>query len=522
MASRRDELNAYTFAKRRTVTSFLQPSLGATGEPLPRPLRAVMPSLVVGALIVAGFGAWGMFRPTAPKGWDEPESHVIVGSSSTTRYVVLETDGKKQLHPVLNFASAKLLLAPEKSSIVKVKESVLDDGHIPRGPTLGIPYAPDRMPSADEAGKKKSWAVCEQPGGNNKTTQKAVFLFSHREVNKVEGQQRLHGGQALYVEGKDGRRYLVDPHGKKYLIKKPGGGTGGQESAESAGYYNLLLRTVFDDGAKPQKVTEDWLNTFTTGPDIDFPVVPGSVGGNAGLPDLGKANRVGMVLEASTGTDSQRYVVLPGKVARVSDFVADLLLNSKQLKTLGQNGVPKRVHASTFVSEEEFSGGKWPTEEPRQANAVNPEGAGATNDTICSILEGVSGNGTPQLGTWAGRDYPAEIVDGATSAYVTPGTGLLYRQVQGKSTVTGPVFLVTDTGLRYQVQSNGDSSADKSKIGNGDKKKDEKREAKQADEARTRLGYKDVEPVPVPVHWSQFLPIGPKLDTNSARQPQGA
>ncbi|MFY3807707.1 type VII secretion protein EccB, partial [Escherichia coli] len=102
-----------------------------------------------------------MFKPTAPKGWDEPESHIIVGSDSTTRYVILKTDGKKQLHPVLNFASAKLLLTPDKSSIVDVKESELDNGDIPRGPTLGIPYAPDRLPSPSEASKRKRWAVCE-------------------------------------------------------------------------------------------------------------------------------------------------------------------------------------------------------------------------------------------------------------------------------------------------------------------------------------------------------------------------
>ncbi|MFC0598608.1 type VII secretion protein EccB [Streptomyces palmae] len=516
MASRRDELNAYTFAKRRTVTAFLQPSATNTEEGPPRPIRAVLPGLIVGALVLAGFGAWGMIDPTAPKGWDEPGAHVIVGSASTTRYVVLVTDGKKQLHPVLNLASAKLLLEPSKSSVVTVKESAIDNGDIPRGPTVGIPYAPDRMPSAEEAGKKKKWAVCEQPGGNNKTTQKAVFLFADREVGKVQGKERLRGSQVLYVQGKHDDRYLVDPYGSRYRI----GGTG--RNKPDGAEYNLLLRTLFADGAKPQSVTDDWLNTLREGTDVQFPQVPGTIGADAGLPALGKANKVGMVLVAAAGTSTQHYVVLPHKVARVSDFVAELLLSSPQLADLGQNNRPERVHNADFTPDsKDFYGDRnWPTQAPRQANSVETTQDSAAKDTVCSILDGVSGDGTPKLGTWAGRDYPATIVDGATSAYVTPGSGLLYRQITGSSTKTGLVFLVTDTGLRYQVQANNDSSTDKSKIGGDEDKKQQG--GQEANKAQKRLGYDGVPLAPIPANWSQFLPIGPRLDTNSARQPQGS
>ncbi len=127
MASRRDELNAYTFARKRLFAAFLQPTPAGTEEGAPRALRAVLPGAVVGALILAGFGAWGMFKPKALKGWDEPKTNVIIGSDSTTRYVVLETNGKAQLHPVLNLSSAKLLLNPDKGKFIKVDEKVLDD-----------------------------------------------------------------------------------------------------------------------------------------------------------------------------------------------------------------------------------------------------------------------------------------------------------------------------------------------------------------------------------------------------------
>ncbi|MEU7167912.1 type VII secretion protein EccB [Streptomyces morookaense] len=521
MASRRDELNAYTFAKKRTVAAFLQPSPTGTEEGAPRPLRTVLPGIVAGALLVAGCGAWGMFRPTAPKGWDDPEAHVIVGSDSTTRYVVLKTDGKKQLHPVLNFASAKLLLTPDKSTVIKVKESELDNGHIPRGPTLGIPYAPDRMPAAPEAGRKKQWAVCEQPGGNGKTTQKAVFVFADRDpkLKKLTGAQRLHDNQALYVQGPDDARYLVDPQGTKYLL----GGTDWKSA--DPGDRNLLLRSVFKDGAEPQRVTKDWLDTFTDGAPIAFPDLPGEAGAKAGVTTLpAQADRVGTVLEAPTGNGTQNYVVLPGKVQRVSEFVAKLLLDSRKLAVLDQAGRPTRVAASAFTPDgTEFAGGQhWPARVPVQANSVDPTAADPRN-TVCSIFGGLDDKGTPQLATWAGTDYPATTPDGATSAYVTPGSGLLYRQVTGHQTKSGSVFLVTDTGLRYAVQSNNDSGTGKSKIGSDGKGAAEDPTAPQeVNQAQVRLGYQNVDPVPVPANWSGFLPTGPRLDTNSARQPQGS
>ncbi|MBT2385227.1 type VII secretion protein EccB [Streptomyces sp. ISL-11] len=519
MASRRDELNAYTFAKKRTVAAFLQPSPSGTEEGAPRPLRTVLPGIVVGALLVAGFGAWGMFKPTAPKGWDDVAAHVIVGSESTTRYVVLVTDGKKQLHPVLNFASAKLLLTPDKSTVLKVKESELDNGHIPRGPTVGIPYAPDRLPGAGEASKQKQWAVCVQPGGGN-TTQKAVFLFAGHDpkLKKLTGQQRLRGNQALYVQGPDDARWLVDPQGTKYLL----GGTDWKSTAPSD--HNLLLRSLFKDGAKPQRVTRDWLDTFNDGAPIVFPEVNGEIGAQAGVNSLpAKANHVGMVLEAPTGTGTQNYVVLPGQVRRVSELVAKLLLNSKKLSSLGQAGRAERVSAAAFTpADDEFYGQyRWPSRVPSQANAGEPGTAG--NNTVCSIFTGLSAGGTPELATWTGTEYPAAIPDGATSAYVTPGSGLLYRQVTGRQTNSGSVFLVTDTGLRYAVQSNNDSGTGKSKIGEKPTPSPGSADGPpEADQARIRLGYQNVDPVAVPANWSHFLPTGPRLDANSARQPQGS
>ncbi|MBH5337288.1 type VII secretion protein EccB [Streptomyces pactum] len=519
MASRRDELNAYTYAKKRMIAAFLQPTPAGTEEGAPRPLRAVLPGMIVGALILAGFGAWGMFKPKAPEGWDKPATNVIIGSDSTTRYVVLVTNKKAQLHPVLNLASAKLLLDPGKGKVIKVDEKVLDSGDLPHGPTLGIPYAPDRLPAPGEAGKAKRWAVCQQPGGNGGTVQEATFVFAAREADRrTDGQQRLRGGEVLYVESaRTKARYLVDAAGTKYLV-------GGDEwrrhaPAATAGHNDLLLKALVGN-RRPQHVTDDWLATLHTGDPVTFPELPAPVGTRAGVPGLTPdEDRVGMVLRTETGAGPQQYVVLPGKVAPVSDFTARLLLGSEASNRLDQAGRPKGVDpGATRSGAVVFQGDRdWPRQAVRQVNA--PSGAGA-RDTVCSVLRDVGPRGATRLSTWAGTAFPATIVEGGSRTYVTPGTGLLYRQVAGDQSESGSLFLVTDTGLRYAVQNNSDSSAGKSKIGSG-AQRDGATGPKEG-EARIRLGYKDVEPVPVPGRWSQFLSRGPRLDTNSAQQPQGS
>ncbi|MEU3609397.1 type VII secretion protein EccB [Streptomyces sp. NPDC035033] len=509
MASRRDELNAYTFAKRRLVAQFVQPNSTGSEEGAPRPLRAVVPGAIVGVVILAVFGAWGMFKPVAPKDWDKPGQNVIIADKSTTRYVVLKTGDKTQLHPVLNMSSAKLLLDPDKDKIITVAESVLDSGKIPHGATLGIPYAPDRLPSEKEAGTAKRWAVCERPGEGGRAIQKAAFVLAAREEAKTDGPERLTGGQLLYVEGPapDRTRYVVDARGTAYPVEKD----------------ELLLRQLVGQGRAAQRVSEAWLNTLHKGDTISFPTVPGRAGAPAevgGLsPEVGK---VGMVLSATDGTRKQMYVVLQDRVAPVSDFTAKLLLNSRQLVDLGQNGQATSVSGGAFRPGGPFGGDKeWPEAVPVPVNEAGT--AEGSRNTVCNVLREVDpDNGRTTLSTWAGEDFPATLPTGSSSAYVTPGSGQLFRQFKGSTTRTGFLFLVTDTGLRYAMQSNGDTATDDSGIGSSGSEEEKQARQAEAQQAQNRLGYKNVEPLPVPAEWSTFLPTGPRLSTGGARQPQGS
>ncbi|WP_406121438.1 type VII secretion protein EccB [Streptomyces sp. NBC_00989] len=506
MASRRDQLNAYTFAKRRMLASFVQSSPDGSEEGAPRPLRGVVPGVIVGVVVMAVFGAWGMFKPTAPQGWDTPKSKVIIASKSTTRYVVLKTGKTVQLHPVLNMASAKLLLNPGQGEVVTVDESVLDGGKIPHGVTVGIPYAPDRLPSASEAGADKRWAVCERPSAGGGSIQKAALVLAKRDMKKTEGKQRLRGGELLYVVDPDKNRYVVDASGTAYRVDRSD---------------ELLLRAVVGTGRVPERVSQEWLATLHQGDPIAFPSIGATPGTAAGAPGEldASTNKVGMVLKASDASGEHYYVVLPNKVAQVSAFVAQLLLSSKDLAPLGQAGHATGVSAGEITPEGTFGAeNRWPTNEPTAVNEASD--ASGSRSTICNVLEKVGDNGATTLTTWAGTDFPAPLPTDSTSAYVTPGSGQLFRQFQGEETKAGPVFLVTDTGLRYVLQSNADSATNDAGIGTTAKERQQ--EQQEAEQAQIRLGYADVDPAPIPASWSEFLPTGPRLSTAAARQPQGS
>lgn len=541
MASRRDELNAYSFARKRAVASFLKPLPNGSVESAPRPLRTLLPTTVLGMLILAGFGACGIIKPTAPQGWDDVGEKVIVGDQSTTRYVVLKNGNgdsgpHKRLHPVLNLASARLLLDPEKFEVVKVKEAELDDGDIPKGPTLGIPYAPDRLPTAEDAAQSKVWALCERPGsGAGAQSQRAVFVLSEDDDNReklVEGPGRLGEQRALYVEaepeeGGEPVQYLVDHRGVAHRLDAGFGSEAAGESLSAETRRRLddvLRRILFGQQAQPQPVSREWLDTLIESPlPIFLPPVDG-VGDPSQATDVPEAYRtVGRVLQTGEGESNQQYVVLRDRLAPVSDFTAELLLEGpvgNQVMAQGEEPEAVRVpQANVLPSDQGFmerlDGEEvpWPEEETDRANDFEePDG----NRVVCSVYHGrdrqtaEASTDVRELSAWAGQEYPAPVSEGGRSSYVSPGSGLLYRQVTGEAT-SGPLFLVTDTGLRYSVQVNNDSGQGAGKAGEKQNK------------AQIRLGYGEISAPPlVPKEWSQLLSAGPSLNTDAARQPQGA
>jgi ESX secretion system ATPase EccB len=496
MATRRDELSAHSFARKRMLAAFLQPDSRVSDEGAPRPVKAFMPSTVMGVVLVAGCIAWGAISPSAPPGWDKPGEHIIVDSTSTTRYVVLNdtVHGKKveQLHPVLNFASAKLVLNKGKGDVIEVAGEDIDKSDISRGATIGIPYAPDRLPSPEKASKPKEWAICDKPGSTGEA-QEGVFVMAGKDDAVLQGKGRLGNGEALYVEGppeKPGdepKRYIVDGNGTKLLLQ-----------GKNANDRDLLTKLVLKNPGQPQKVSQEWLDKLNTGDPLQFPTLnatpatPVSFTGSENLPT--EARRVGMVLESTPSGTPYYYVVLKDRVQQITPLLASILMGGQRQQT-----DQKPVHvdpvsiANIGGSRATINGGKgWPETVMRRVN-TEAQGIGSTSHlTSCSIYTGKTDSHGARMAAWVGHDFPAHIVNGSSRAYVTPGAGLLYQESTGTGG-GGQQYLLTDSGLRYAL----------------------------GKDAKTRLGYGKTKVAHVPKKWSDLLPKGPTLSTTAASQEQG-
>jgi type VII secretion protein EccB len=521
MATRRDELNAYSFARRRTVAAFLQPSPHGSEEAAPRPFKTVLPSLGLATLVVIGFGAWGMLSPTAPKGWDEEGKNILVGSESTTRYVLVRTKGeeKPSLHPVLNLASAKLLLKGESPKVMKIKESVLDESKYPMGATVGIPFAPDRLPSSKDAETVKIWALCEAPGkGQDNQPVRATYVLDQSDYNTLlhKGDKELNQHEALYIEapaapGGTGPRYMVTADGRAYLM----GGKDWKLRSEAA--LKTLERAVFGDGVTPQKVSAEFIKTLNVVGAVDFPNLGSGVGAPAQVVGLDPSlSKVGLILEAPSGLGKQKYIVLKDRVQPVSDFTAQLWLRSPWVEGVygGRNPEPVEVTFNDIqpADGEWLSEMNWPKEPVAQANTHWEAGG---NKVSCSIWHGKKDQytGLPQMTVWSGREYPKDVSQSGSSTYVSPGSGLLFKRLTGTSAGGGNVYLVTDTGLRYSVPARNDSQV------TGGEKADGQQ---QTNTAQVRLGYDKIRPVSVPAAWADLLAAGPELSSGNAQQAQGS
>ena len=121
------------------------------------------------------------------------------------------------------------------------------------------------------------------------------------------------------------------------------------------------------------------------------------------------------------------------------------------------------------------------------------EGAAAV---LCA---GVTGDGATQFWTAAAPPLPAggralPVAKGESGAadqvYVTPGAGLLVTGPPPAGSA-GPMYLVTDQGMRFRLRDRDDAAA---------------------------LGYGDAPPTNVAAGLLELLPSGPELSTEAARQ----
>jgi type VII secretion protein EccB len=461
MWTQRDQLQAYKFLRRR-LTSALQ--VGDAYHPASPSRRVIMGcalGVAVTLLIGAGFAVFGLLRPSANQAWRGTGQVVI--ERETGASFVLGTDGL--LHPVLNFASARLLAGGDGRPAVSVAARSL--AGVPRGQPLGIAGAPTSLPPA-AALVRGPWSVCSAAAMNKPSAAGPTTVVI---VAVPPAGAALRDNDLLVVRDGGGTRFVVTG-GRRLRVSDP-----------------AALVAIGADGATPTVVSQAWLNALPAGPDV-APIAVGGTG-RPGVRVGAVTTKVGQVFVAR-GVDGvdRYYAVEQDGLAPVTQTEAALILgNPADRAAYGRTPQAIQVAAADVatapVSAVHRQTG-YPASVPHLVPVAPDRVLCAATGATDAVEIRVNGDLPLPAGARPVPIGPGAAGPAADDAFVPPGGGAL---VQDQA--SGTMYLITDQGVRFPL-----GGADAAKA----------------------LGYGGVRPVPLAASMLTLFPVGPLLNVGSARQ----
>lgn len=466
MQTRRDQVQAYRFVTRRIGSALLSGEPETNELPMRRLGLSMFGSAMVAVIVFAGAGVFGLLTNRS----DPLEQNTLVIEEETrARYVYV--DGR--LHPVENYASARLILEAADPTVREVGRDALQE--IPRGHKVGIAGAPDAVPDPDDL-LSLPWRVCSVPGEGDSPRPRTVVVIGR----ELTGGRSALGAQGLYVT--DGQ----DP----YLL-----------------WNDTLLRITHPvplvalglSATEPVEVGEQLLNSVAAGPDLEV-VTPDGFGELSEVEVLGDVRElVGFIYRAA----DQHYVLTRRGLVPVSELTVALRQTAADVRIREiTGGLAASLQLTTQPLEPEGF--------PQTAPQMHPATGGAP--TVCAGYRGPGGSALsttievfdatpPELEQSAPGLVPATQTDRDEVAtvdqvLVSGGQGALVESVPvaGATAAELTTYLLTDEGERYPL---GDQTGD----------------------ARAALGYGEVSPIAVPAALLALVPRGPTLEVADARQP---
>lgn len=445
VVTKKELLEAQSFSRRRLLTAFTAGAPGGQEAEPAKPWRAVIGGVALTALLIGGSFAFGMLSPTLPEGWD---NHALVVTQGVgTRYVALEGT----LYPVLNTTSARLLIPADSFHVVDVSPQDIET--VPRGRTLGIPGAPDALPTAD-ALINTDWLSCTAPDGTV-----ATRLARSYDKSIFPAGDSASAPQGLLVTAGDELHLVVS--GTRYLVP--------------AQHAAAVLRAIGFDTVEPWAVAGTWLNLFTPGPDLTPLALPD--GGAPLSPDVNAPSEavVGSVLTVDDGSgEANRYVInATGDLALLSDFAYPLYrLGSDQL--IGPDiHVTSAQIARLRTAIDPAAPAQWPSAAP---------GPVSQSVAVCAHLTTAPG-ASPQVGLIAVHNEAGAVIE--AGAFVEPAGGALVR-AGSAGYLGGDAHVIDQTGTAFAIP-NADG------------------------ETLARLGFRSENIAAVPQSWLDLFPSGPVL-----------
>lgn len=450
----KSQVQAYKFVIRRMESALARKDAVMLHDPLGSHKRATIAGAIIACIGMIGFLVWGLFggQGTVPK----PGS-VVVAKESGSVYVVTSDDkAKKRLVPMLNMASAKLLVMAngggkgQPIETTKVKEAALSE--FPRGPKTGMPNAPEFLPSADNVASPK-WAICDVGEVASAMSRSRIQTSTQVHTTVVGGASakgsELGVGQSLYVQDRSsGRRYLI------YRAKLPNRPNTHVVRASVDPEEDAVMEMFGLSGATPRTISTNLLNSVPSVGGLSAPSLP-SVASPEYSVDTG-SYRLGDVLESSVpGESNKYYVLLPSGKQEISQGAAAVLHASRYTSRDLPNATGMLTEIDEADDTDKLSVSQFPIGVPQPVTFQE-----SANSCLSWVSDSDGAKLTMKLNSGSPVDKaPVKLAqyDGSGPRvdffYMPPGKAAVVRsanRVGGSE--AGPIYLVSDRGVKFGIK----------------------------------------------------------------------
>lgn len=299
MATRKDLLKAHTFTAQRLVSALVDRDPDNPQPPLRRVGTGMFIGVMLGILVLAGFGVVGLIKPGSSKNWRTDNTIVVTSDSGE---VLVYLGGK--LYPAYNITSAKL--ASGGGDVKSVKSSSLRD--FPRERPIGIKQAPTQLPERS-ALVSYPIRVCSVTAPAGTTGGGTSASSTQSRATTVElGQGEVPPNSTAFVARADGS------NGKEYLV------------ADGTAYEmpNHAVAIQLGFGEQAVRPGNAFLGALPKGPPLTPIEIPGE-GERAQRPVSGVDPTVGTLMHVEGPSATTWYVLLADGLSEISPLEAAVL-----------------------------------------------------------------------------------------------------------------------------------------------------------------------------------------------------
>lgn len=456
MASKKDLVEAHAFSRRRLVSAFLSGAPGGREVEPARPGRSVFGGVVLAVLLIAGGAVAHFLSPKAATGWADEDGLIVTKGGA--RYVVTGPDKAKELHPVVNLASAQLILGLDLEKKSKVIDQEEIDKEFPKG-TIGLsgPNVPEELPLKSDF-INTGWTACTANGAG-------TFLNISADPD---------------VKAATDTGFMVQTEDGNYLIAEYASPEGFAQaySYKVEGDQETYADRVFESSPPTLKVPQAWVNLFPAGAPLEAEAF-GSAYSKFGQAMEGEDHPIG-----TKGIfDSRSYLLTETGWIPISEFTAEVYDTALQ-------AAGKSVNTTSLDIGPQIDGDRLETFWPEAKLEPGVSEACAKLDTKdgTTVRLGI----TPGERAWPAAEPPA--ASDFTSARVDPGKGAFVYAANGEE-------LQKQSATPYLIDARGTANTLDGPV------------------TVARLGLTTESGPIVPATWLRLLPGGAPLSTELALCP---